>query len=82
MTDLARLGLDFPRTIDYAFVCPGCGSKRVTITRDASLAYSQRVDGETVVIEDPYVSTFDEVLDVECLDCHKFEERPGSEWDG
>ena len=52
------------------FVCPRCGSTHVTYTKDASLAYTQKIfDDGTVVIGDGDVAEFDTILDAECLDC-------------
>lgn len=65
------------------FVCPECSSKRVTYTKDASLAFTQMaLDDGHIVVGDGDVEEFDNILDIQCLDCQHYEDhaRRGHDW--
>jgi hypothetical protein len=76
MDDMERLLNEY----DGVMVCPRCGSHAITATRDASFNFNQRREGDTIIREKGGVSLFDNMLDMQCLDCQNFTDDPGSEW--
>lgn len=65
---------------EYPLRCPKCRSPHVTYTKDASLAFTQRVVGSTVLRGPGTASEFDEILHAECLECHYTEQELSSAW--